>query len=1266
MKGSIELLEPRRLFAAFVVNTTADSIDSSGPTVSLRDAIDAANIATTATTISFDPTVFATPQTITLSNGYLNFTSAQNVTITGPSVGVTIDGNLSTGVIQDSASGGQVILSNMTLTQGNDFYGGAINHTGNDTLKLENVTITGNYGYNSGGGIYNSGTLVIDKSTIENNFSEDGLELTGEGAGGGIDNDGGNVTITKSTISGNYATNVNASGGAGIANLAGVVNITASTIAGNSCYYNTSGGVVENAPGGGILNESIITLTNSTVEGNAGSEGGGIYSTGSVTLYDDTIASNTADVGGGLYDTGSAQTSVQNSVISGNTDFNGAASPNAYNNVIDPITSNGFNFVGETDGSSGWITSDITGTVANPKNAQLGTLQNNSGPTYTMLPMTGSPLIAAGSTTLVPNGVTSDQRGLARIYNGSVDIGSVEVQPIATLTVTPPADQTATENISSTINLGSFTETAATGPYTVDVNWGDGTTDTTFQLTAAGTITPTAHAFPVAGVDTVLVTVTAADGASSTGTFDVTVTTGSITIAPPSNQSGFTGESLSVALGSFTSINATAPYTVDVNWGDGSTDTTFSQNGTGTLPSESHAFTTVGADTVTVTITDATGNVSGSATFTVTLTGPSITVTAPGTQTAYIGNPTSFTLGSFAEVDTAGPYKVSVNWGDGSTATNFNTSSTGALSSQSHTFEATGTDTVTVTVTGASGIVSGSATFPVTIITGSTASSTILLASPTSIDYGQAVVLTATVGPSTATGNVTFLENGVAIATTNVSGGIASYTSTVLASGTDLVTAVYNGSETYAASTSVGVDVVVIPPPNTTALTLSTSTSTLPANQSVTLTATVSPVTAGGATATGSVTFYDGTTVLGTEAITASGVETLTTTTGLATGSNDLTAVYSGGNNFSASTSVISQVDVVPAVSTAVLGSSVESKTVSQGLTLTASFSSAAITPSTLSSVIPTGSVTFEENGTVLGTTTLGSNGIATLTTTQTLPQGIDFITATYTGSSLFTSTTSPVTDVYVTQNALMPVVDSASVPTAPVVGGSAVRGASIVTTLTNGLTNIETGPETGYFSVRVFASPSSTLDLATDPQVAAVVKKARIAEGKSIRVKVPITSLPASLATGTYHLLLETTDSRGNIEVIDTGSTVNVVAPVINLASAFVSVPANVLTRGAIVSLETDGNANDLSSFTAVIGLSTDAGGKDIVASAPGTITPATLLVHLGKTTKVHITGWDALFAQLSAGSYYLTVTLTDATGNSTTTVSSTAAVVKEPDTIG
>ena len=96
--------------------------------------------------------------------------------------------------------------------------------------------------------------------------------------------------------------------------------------------------------------------------------------------------------------------------------------------------------------------------------------------------------------------------------------------------------------------------------------------------------------------------------------------------------------------------------------------------------------------------------------------------------------------------------------------------------------------------------------------------------------------------------------------------------------------------------------------PTITTTTSLTSSSTTPTfGTSVTLTATVTPTPTG--SSLGSVSFYNGATLLGTGTVNASGVATLSTSS-LPLGANSLTAVYSGTTNYATSTSAAVAVTV--------------------------------------------------------------------------------------------------------------------------------------------------------------------------------------------------------------------------------------------------------------------------------------------------------------------------------------------------------------------
>jgi hypothetical protein len=109
-----------------------------------------------------------------------------------------------------------------------------------------------------------------------------------------------------------------------------------------------------------------------------------------------------------------------------------------------------------------------------------------------------------------------------------------------------------------------------------------------------------------------------------------------------------------------------------------------------------------------------------------------------------------------------------------------------------------------------------------------------------------------------------------------------------------------------------GVTSGVGPAANTTALTASATT--IAAGASVNFTATITGASGSTGTPTGTVTFLDGTTTLGTSTLNTSGVATYSTSA-LATGAHGITAQYGGDSNFAASTSTALTVTVqaVPA-----------------------------------------------------------------------------------------------------------------------------------------------------------------------------------------------------------------------------------------------------------------------------------------------------------------------------------------------------------------
>ena len=118
----------------------------------------------------------------------------------------------------------------------------------------------------------------------------------------------------------------------------------------------------------------------------------------------------------------SGTVTLGNTIVAGNTAT--TSGPDASGT----FASQGHNLIGKTDGSTGWVGSDLTGTIAAPLNPLLAPLGNYGGPTQTMALLPGSPAIDAGSNALIPGGVTTDQRGDPRIVNSTVDIGAFDEQ----------------------------------------------------------------------------------------------------------------------------------------------------------------------------------------------------------------------------------------------------------------------------------------------------------------------------------------------------------------------------------------------------------------------------------------------------------------------------------------------------------------------------------------------------------------------------------------------------------------------------------------------------------------------------------------------------------------------------------------------------------------------------------------------------------------------------------------------------------------------
>jgi hypothetical protein len=193
----------------------------------------------------------------------------------------------------------------------------------------------------------------------------------------------------------------------------------------------------------------------------------------------------------------------------------------------------------------------------------------------------------------------------------------------------------------------------------------------------------------------------------------------------------------------------------------------------------------------------------------------------------------------------------------------------------------------------------GAGTASLTQVIDGDTTSTALTCLPNPIDIYNTAQLTATVTSAngTPTGSISFTDNGALLATQGLLSGTTSLTYTGSIAATHNVTATYAPTGPFAASSATCSEVVNALP-TTSTLTVAPATSTY--GSSITLTATVSPVTLPApSTPTGVVTFYNGASAIGTGTLTG-GVAALAYGS-LPGGSYNLTCMYSGSSIYATS-----------------------------------------------------------------------------------------------------------------------------------------------------------------------------------------------------------------------------------------------------------------------------------------------------------------------------------------------------------------------------
>jgi subtilisin family serine protease len=168
---------------------------------------------------------------------------------------------------------------------------------------------------------------------------------------------------------------------------------------------------------------------------------------------------------------------------------------------------------------------------------------------------------------------------------------------------------------------------------------------------------------------------------------------------------------------------------------------------------------------------------------------------------------------------------------------------------------------------------------------------------------GASLTFTATLSPATGKGSVQLLDGGTPISgAIPLSNGIASFSTSTLALGTHSITARYTGDNKSAASTSP-ILVQTVARANSS-ISVTAPDDSIKAGSPATFTATIAP-----ASATGTVTFFDGSTAISGAIAVNNGTARFAIST-LSTGTHSITARYNGDANFNGSTSPAVRVKV--------------------------------------------------------------------------------------------------------------------------------------------------------------------------------------------------------------------------------------------------------------------------------------------------------------------------------------------------------------------
>jgi hypothetical protein len=373
-----------------------------------------------------------------------------------------------------------------------------------------------------------------------------------------------------------------------------------------------------------------------------------------------------------------------------------------------------------------------------------------------------------------------------------------------------------------------------------------------------------------------------------------------------------------------------------------------------------------------------------------------------------------------------------------------------------------GTHTLTVSYAGDSNN-SPSTSNPITVIVQLAPTVTSLVSSANPGVLGQSITLSSSVtsvSPN-ATGTISFEDGGVIIGSAPLVSGTATFATSSLSFGAHSLTAVYSGDANHAASTSALVTEQIV---QAATAALSSSVNPSVSGQNVVFTAKLGGV--GSLVPTGNVILSDGATTLATVALDATGAATYATSA-LAVGSHTITLAYAGDKNYGAASATLTQT-VQNASTQIALTASANPATYGTPLSLSATITS--------NGSIATGSVSFTDGTTPIGSSVLNATGVATLTL-STLSPGPHSIVANYAGDGKAAASSSTPLALSVEQKATLALSSNANPAQtlSPVIFTVAITNSGVTTptgvvTFTDGTTLLGTGTvdTTGHATLSV------------------------------------------------------------------------------------------------------------------------------------------------------------------------------------------------------